>query len=104
MTEENKKQEPYRQHSAMLLIKYQNQYPKIWIILYEIKFYQKKLIPKNQRKPKVIPKNPGIAQKGTQKSGSKPKKVPKIMANPRITAYARYAPLTLPPEVDTPIK
>ena len=40
--------------------------------------YQK-MIPKNPR----ISKNPGIAQKGTQKSGSNPKKVPKIMAHPR---------------------
>ena len=38
MTEENKKQEPGRQHSTL---SYQNQYPKIWIILKEIKFYQK---------------------------------------------------------------
>ena len=55
----------------MSLIKYQNQYQKIWIILKEIKFYQK-----------MIPKNPGIAQKATQKSGSNPEKVPKIMAHP----------------------
>ena len=47
LTEENKKQEPFRQHSTMSLIKYQNQYPKIWIILKEIKFYQKKNLPQN---------------------------------------------------------
>ena len=29
----------------------------------------------------MIPKNPGIAQKGTQKSGSTPENVPKIMAH-----------------------
>ena len=40
----------------------------------------------------MIPKTPGIAQKGTQKSGSNPKKVPKIMAHPRITTYASYPP------------
>ena len=40
----------------------------------------------------MMPKNPGIAQKGTQKSGSKPKKVPKVMAHPRITTYASYPP------------
>ena len=34
------------------------------------------------------PKNPGIAQKSTPKSGSNPEKVPKIMAHPRITTYA----------------
>ena len=61
--------------------KYQKQYPKIWIILKEIKFYQK-----------MIPKNPGIAQKGTQKSGSNPKKVPKIMAHSHIMTYASYPP------------
>ena len=64
--------------------KYQNQYHKIWIILKEIKFYQK-----------MIPKNPGIAKNDTQKSGSNPQKVPKIMAHPRITTYASY-----PPEVE----
>ena len=37
----------------------------------------------------MIPKNPGIAQKGTQKSESNPKKVPKIMAHPRIATYAK---------------
>ena len=40
----------------------------------------------------MIPKNPGIAQKGTQKSGSNPQKVPKIMAHPRIMTYASYPP------------
>ena len=45
-------------------------------------------MPKNPGVPKkIIPKNPGIAQKGTQKSGSNPQKVPKIMAHPRITTY-----------------
>ena len=42
LTEENKKQEPCRQHYTMSFIKYQNQHQKIWIILKEIKFYQKK--------------------------------------------------------------
>ena len=46
--EENKKQEPCRQHSTMSLIKYQYQYQKIWIILKEIKFYHKKMTPKIQ--------------------------------------------------------
>ena len=41
LTEETKKQEPCREHSTMSLIKYQNQYPKIWIIPKEIKFYPK---------------------------------------------------------------
>ena len=45
----------------------------------------------------MTPKNPGIAQKGTQKSGSNPKKVPKILAHPRITIYAGY-----PPDVHAP--
>ena len=36
---------------------------------------------------KMIPKNPGIAQKGIQKSGSNPEKVPKIMAHPCIMTY-----------------
>ena len=31
----------------------------------------------------MIPKNPGIAKKGTQKSGSTPEKVPKIMPHLR---------------------
>ena len=39
--EENKKQEPCRQHSTMSFIKYQNQYQKIWIVLKEIKLFQK---------------------------------------------------------------
>ena len=38
----------------------------------------------------MIPEDPGIAQKGTQKSESIPKKVPKIMTHPRITTYARH--------------
>ena len=45
----------------------------------------------------MLPKNPGIVQKDTQKSGSNPIKVPKIMAHPRITTYANYPP----GEVDT---
>ena len=57
LTEENKKQEPCRQHSTMSLIKYQNQYPKIYIIPNEIKFYYKN---------------------DTQKSGNSPKRFPKI--------------------------
>ena len=36
---------------------------------------------------KMIPKNPRIAQKGTQKSWNNPGNVPKIMAHPRITTY-----------------
>ena len=41
----------------------------------------------------MVPKNPGIAQKGIQKSRSNPQKVPKIMARPHITTYASYPPL-----------
>ena len=33
----------------------------------------------------MIPKNPGIAEKGTQKSGSTPEKLPRIMAHLRIS-------------------
>ena len=77
MTEENKKPEPCRQHSTMSFkIKYQNQYPEIWIVPKEIKVYQK-----------MIPKNRRIAEKGTQKSGSTPDKVPKIMAHLRTSRY-----------------
>ena len=36
----------------------------------------------------MTPKNPGIAPKGTQKSGINTEKVPKIMAHPHITTYA----------------
>ena len=36
----------------------------------------------------MIPRNPGIAQKDTQKSGINPEKVPKIMTHPRISTYA----------------
>ena len=105
LTEENKKQEPCRQHSTVSLIKYQNQCPKIWIIPKEIKFYQK-----------MILENPGIAQKGTQKSGSTPKriprnpeapkKVPKIMAHPCITTCASYLPPPPPQsnDCDCPIE
>ena len=46
----------------------------------------------------MIPKNLGIPQKGAQKSGSNPKKVPKIMAHPHITTYASYPP---PPGFNT---
>ena len=56
LTEQNKKQEPYRQHSTMSLIEYQNQYPKIWII------------------PKEIREHP---KKRTQKSGSTLERYPK---------------------------
>ena len=38
----------------------------------------------------MIPKNPGIAQKGTQNPGAPPKKVPKIMSHPLIKTYASY--------------
>ena len=72
----------------MSLIKYRNQYQKIWIIIKEIKFYLKNDNQKSGNSQKMIPKNPGIAQKGTQKSGINPEKVPKIMAHPRITTYA----------------
>ena len=41
LTEENKKQEPERQYSTVLLIRYQNQYPKIWIIPKQIKFHRR---------------------------------------------------------------
>ena len=62
------------------------------MILEEIKFYQK-MIPKNPGvAKKIILKNPGIAQKGTSKSGSDPKKVPKIMAHPCIATYASPPP------------
>ena len=71
----------------MSLIKYQNQYPKIWIILKGIKFYQKndtqisgnneKLIPRNLGIAEKVPKNLGATQKGTQKSGGNPKRYPK---------------------------
>ena len=80
-TEENKKQEPCRQHSTMSLIKYQNQYLKIWIILKAIIFYQKKYTQKSANSPKRYPK-----------IWEQPKKVPKIMAHPRITTYASYPP------------
>ena len=45
----------------------------------------------------MIPKNPGIAQKVPKNPGATPKKVPKIMAHPRITTYASYPPPP-PPE------
>ena len=79
LTEENKKQEPCRQHSTMSSIKYQNQFPKIWIICEEIKFYKKKWYPKIWEQSKKVPKNLGA-----------PQKVPKIMAHPGITTYASY--------------
>ena len=82
--------EPCRQHSTMSL-KYQNEYPKIWITFKEIKFYQKENnTQKSGNSQKMTPKNSRIAQKGTQKSGSNPKKVPKIMAHPGIKTYASY--------------
>ena len=51
------------------------------------------MIPKNSEiTKKMIPKNPGIAQKDTQKSWSNLKKVPKIIAQSRITTYPSYPP------------
>ena len=47
----------------------------------------------------MIPKNPGITQKDTQKSGSTLQKVPKIMAHPHIVTYASYPP---PPPLPKP--
>ena len=71
LTEENKKQEPCRQHSTVSLIKYQNQYPKVWIIPKEIRFYQKNDTQKSGRSPKRYPKI-RETQKGTQNNGTSP--------------------------------
>ena len=73
MTEENQKPEPCRKHSTLSFkIKYQNQYPEIWIISKEIKLYQKN---------------------DTQKSGNSRKRYPKIRSTrekvPKIIAYLR---------------
>ena len=57
-----------REHSTMSLIKYQNQYPKIWIIVKELKFYQKKITPKIREWP----------QNDTQKSRNGPERYPEI--------------------------
>ena len=67
LTEENKKQEPCRQHSTMSLLKYQNQYPKIWNILEKSNF-TKNMIPKKGyskiwEHPIKVPKNPRANQK-----------------------------------------
>ena len=70
LTEENKKQEPYRQYSTMSLTKYQNQYPKSGIFL------------KNQILPKNDTQNRGIAQRGTKKSGNTPKSTQNNGASP----------------------
>ena len=83
LTEENKKQEHCRQHSGMSLIKYQNQYPKIWIILKEIKLYPKS----------------GNSLKRYPKIREQPKKVPKIMAHSRITTYVSPPPPPPPPRL-----
>ena len=61
-----------------------------------------KILPKNGTQKsgnshKMIPKNPGTAHKDTQKSGSNPQKVPKIMARPRIMTYASQPPPPPPP-------
>ena len=56
LTEENEKQEPCRQHSTLSLIKYPNQYPKIWI-LKGIKVYQKKWYPKIRKHPQKSTQN-----------------------------------------------
>ena len=58
------------------------------------------ILPKNDTQKsgnsqKMIPKNPGIAQKVPKNLGAIPKKVPKIMAHPRITTYACYPPGTV---------
>ena len=45
----------------------------------------------------MIPKNPGIAQKGTQNPGATPEKVAKIMTHPSIITYASYPPPPPPP-------
>ena len=53
------------------LIRYQNQYPKIWII------------PKIEFHEKMIPKNPGISQKDkNKKSESTPKTYPNNGTSP----------------------
>ena len=87
LTEENKKQEPCRQHSTMSLIKYQNQYPKIWIIPKEIKFYQKNDTQNSGNSPKRYPK-----------IQEHPKKVPKITAQSRILTFGSSPP----PHTHTP--
>ena len=57
----------------MSLIKYQiNTQKQVWIIPKQIKCHKN-----------VIPKNPGITQKGTQKSG-------RIQKGTRIITYASY--------------
>ena len=66
LTEENKKQEPERQHYTMSLRKYQNQYPKSRSFQIKTNFTKR-----------MILKNPGISQKYTQKAGCTLKRYPK---------------------------
>ena len=46
---------------------------------------------KSKNSQKMVPQNPGIAQKVPKNPGAIPK-VPKIMAHPRIMTYASYPP------------
>ena len=68
LTEENKKQEPYRQRSTMSLINIKINTKKSGLFLKKSNFTKR-----------MTPKNPGD---DTQKSGINPEKVPKIMAHP----------------------
>ena len=78
LTEENKKQEPERQHSTMSLSKYQNQYPKSGSFQIKTNF-TKKMIPKDgiiwnkpKRYPKRLPKIREHPKKTTQNNGTSP--------------------------------
>ena len=65
LTEENKKQEPCRQHSAMSLIKYQNQYLKNLDNF--LKILKNQILPNNDTQ-----KSGSNLQKSTQNNGTSP--------------------------------
>ena len=72
----------------MSLIKYQNQYQKLWNILKEIKFCQKNDTQKSGNSQEMTPKNLEIAQKRYPKIREQPRKRTQKMAHPHITTYA----------------
>ena len=61
VTEENKKQEPTRQHSTMSSIKYQISTQKSGLFLKKSNFTKKNYTQKWGKSPKIMAKNPGIA-------------------------------------------
>ena len=78
---ESQKQEPCRQHSAMSLMEISKSIPKSLDYSKRNQILPKNDTQKSGNSQKMIPKNPRIAQKGTQNPGTALNRVPKIMAH-----------------------